>query len=57
MGQRLLSFEVREKGQLTTNLKPRVKLKRCMVRLVAANKLIKNNSDRRKFAKESTFMT
>lgn len=57
MGQRLLSFEVREKGQLTTNLKPRVKLERCHGQLVAANKLTKNNLDRRKFAKERTFMT
>lgn len=57
MGQRLLSFEVREKGQLTTNLKPRVKLERCHGQPVAANKLTKNNLDRRKFAKESTFIT
>lgn len=57
MGQRLLSFEVREKGQLTTNLKPRVKLERCHGQLVTANKLTKNNLDRRKFAKERTFMT
>ena len=55
MGQRLLSFQVREKGQLTTNLKPRAKLERCHGQLVAANKLTKNNSDRRKLAKESHF--